>query len=55
MAKYLLEDGDIDLLFQHLKHGDQDHQDWLKAAIQSWFNHEPAPHVYGSGNKEKTY
>lgn len=44
---------DIEGLYNYLKHGDQDHQDWLKESIESYYYNKPVPEIKGSGNKEK--
>jgi len=33
----------VDTLFDAIKHGDQDHQDWLKEAIECHFSGRPIP------------
>jgi hypothetical protein len=40
-------------LFQALRHGDADHQDWLADAISAFFARTPIPAPRGQGNKER--
>lgn len=42
----------IDSLFDDIKHGDPDHQAWLKKAILDHFNGLPVDPPMGKGNKE---
>lgn len=44
---------DVKDLYEYLKHGDKDHQEWLLEAIEAWSYGWPVPEVRGSGNKEK--
>lgn len=41
-----------DALFEAIKHGDADHQRWLRDALTAWFAGKPVPAPYGSGSKE---
>lgn len=36
-------------LFDFLRHGDDEHQGWLKEAIEAFFHHRPRPPVRGTG------
>lgn len=40
-------------LFEALKHGDQDHQDWLFDAINAFFDGKEIPHVKGLNDKDQ--
>jgi len=43
----------IETLFDAIKHGDEDHQGWLKEAIDAHFNGRPLPeYVAGKSKKE---
>lgn len=42
----------ISTLWDATKHGDEDHRQWLKDAINAHFVGEPVPEPYGKGNKE---
>jgi hypothetical protein len=46
-------EGLVERLFLALKHGDQDHQDWLREAITAFYADQPVPAPRGSGNKER--
>lgn len=48
-----VREADVGRLFAALKHGDQDHQDWLREAIKAHFAGKPVPAPRGQGNKEK--
>lgn len=41
-----------ELLFNALKHGDREHQEWLKEAITAFYDSKPIPPTRGGGNKE---
>jgi len=43
---------DVQRLYDALKHGDQEHKDWLRSAILAYYEGSPIPPVNGSGNKE---
>jgi hypothetical protein len=44
----------VTTLFDAIKHGDEDHQTWLKAAIAAHFAGEPKPeYVAGKSSKDK--
>lgn len=43
---------DVEGLYEALKHGDQDHKDWLRSAILAYYIGSPIPPVNGLGNKE---
>lgn len=40
-------------LFEAIAHGDENHREWLKAAITAHFERRPIPPVTGNGTKEK--
>lgn len=40
-------------LYDALKHGDDEHKQWLKEAITAWYDDLPIPEPRGNGNKEK--
>lgn len=44
----------IETLYDAIKHGDQEHQDWLKEAIDLHLQGKQVPEVRGKGNKEQT-
>jgi hypothetical protein len=44
---------DRERLFQALRHGDEDHQAWLREAIEAFAAGHPTPAPRGQGNKEK--
>ena len=41
-----------DALWGAIKHGDDDHQQWLQEAIRAWFAGHPVPEVRGGSRKE---
>lgn len=47
-----LPDGLVERLHSAIKHGDQDHRDWLLEAIGAFFVGQPIPEPRGKGNKE---
>ena len=50
-VKYLTER--IDTLFDAIKHGDQEHQDWLRKAIDAHFAGRPVDRPSGKGSQER--
>lgn len=63
LIKLNMEFKDIDGLYNVLKHGDEDHKEWLKETIQIYYENTSGvrgpyseliyPEVRGSGNKDK--
>jgi hypothetical protein len=48
-----IEPDTITRLWTALAHGDDDHREWLREAIEAFFTDQPIPAPYGSGNKER--
>jgi NTP pyrophosphatase (non-canonical NTP hydrolase) len=43
---------EAEALFQSLRHGDEDHQAWLREAIAAYYSGAPVPSPRGSGRKQ---
>ena len=43
----------IETLFDQIKHGDEDHREWLREAINNHFDGKPVPAPRGGNTKDK--